>query len=64
VADEQNKKNATIVKVAGIACGVIVITIGMLSAPKLGNYSMIVVVTGISIAVVAFVGASLRSTKS
>jgi hypothetical protein len=64
VAVEQNKKNATIVKVTGIACGVILITIGMLSAPRLGNYSMIVVLAGISIAVVAFVGASLRSSKS
>jgi hypothetical protein len=64
VADEPNKTNATLIKIAGIASGLILITVGMLAAPRLGNYSMIVVLAGISIAVVAYVSASLRSSKS
>jgi hypothetical protein len=64
VTDEQIKKSAIIIKVAGIACGFILITVGMIAAPKLGNYSVIVVAAGVSVAVVAYVSASLRSSKS
>ncbi|MEO7112444.1 MAG: hypothetical protein ABI183_18510 [Polyangiaceae bacterium] len=63
MADEQTKKNTTIVKVVGIGAGLALITVGTIIAPKLGNYSVLVVAAGVSVAVFSYVAASLRSTK-
>ena len=59
---EPPKKRATLIKVAGISSGVILITVGMLSAPRIGNYLMLFTLFGISVAVFAFVSASSRSS--
>jgi hypothetical protein len=62
VPEEQSKKNSTLTKVIGIVAGFVLITIGMITAPKLGNYSVIVVAAGVSVAVSTFIIASLRSS--
>ena len=59
----ENKTN-TIIKVVGIASGFILITVGMIAAPKLGNYSVLIVASGVSVAVFSYVSASLRGSKS
>jgi hypothetical protein len=63
VADA-SKPKATLLKVAGIACGFVLITIGMIAAPRIGNWSMLIVLAGFSTAVLSYVIATLRSSKS
>jgi hypothetical protein len=54
------KKRATALRVVGILCGLILITVGTLSAPRLGNLSMLFTLLGITVAVLTFVKASAR----
>lgn len=57
---EATKKRARIVAIVGVAVGLILITVGTITAPKLGNYAMLFTMLGITVAVVAFVSASAR----
>ncbi|MEO8877265.1 MAG: hypothetical protein ABI461_16850 [Polyangiaceae bacterium] len=57
MAGESKKIKLRLLRIGGIGAGVLLITGGMLSAPRIGNYSMLFTLLGITVAVVTFVGA-------